>query len=314
MIIRKFPDLSWIKQQANSKFDQQRSPSGNKLPQKGWPSVLLNTKSHEAYRSHIRGPISLFLNLNGISRCGVNGRTVQIHEEQFFLTNQDEYYTLEIESHKPVETFNIHFGEKFAENLYTTLVTKADLLLEESDSIYIHRPITFQSKLYPKTRYFNYLVLSIYESHKEYFQPLLFDEQLTDLLTYLLLLHRKDLAKLQTLPIKKKSTQIAVNKQLNFAVDYIYSCFNELITLDDLAQVAGLSKHHFLRLFKLMYGLTPHQFINTVRINTACRLLKNSRLSVQDIALAVGFDYPNSFSRLFKKKVGIYPNAYRNAL
>ncbi|MGB0522933.1 MAG: helix-turn-helix domain-containing protein [Flammeovirgaceae bacterium] len=313
MIIKQFPDLTWIKEQANSFFERQRSVDGIVLPHRGWPSVILNATTQEAYRPNIRGPISIFMNIRGKSRCGVNGRLVGVAEDDFFLTNQHEYYTLEIESKSPVELFNIHFGEHFTQSLYASLVTKADQLLDFNEEQLHTRPITFQSRLYRRDSIFNQLITALYQNHQAQFDSLLFEEQLTNLLTYLLSKHREELQKILRLPLTKQATKVELYKRLTLVVDYMRTYFSQQLSLDELAQVSCLSKHHFLRLFKVAFGITPHQYILQLRMDKACQLLKNSRLSIQEIAMSVGFEYANSFSRLFKKKIGIYPNAYRNA-
>lgn len=312
MIIKAFPDLSWLKKQVNTRFGDRRSVEGNLLKHEGWPNVILNATSQAVYRPNIRGPISIFMNMTGTSRCSVNGKTVLIPQQHFFLTNQHEYYTLEVESESPVELFNIHFGEFFAQQLYQCMVTQTDRLLENEEVN--KRPITFQSKLYQQDRHFQYLIKQLQVSHENYFDSLLFEEQLSGLLGYLLLKHREVLKTIVELPMVKRSTKVELYKRLSDAIDYIRSYFNQSITLEELAQVSCLSKHHFLRLFKTAFRITPHQLITQLRLEEACRLLKVTKLPIQDIAIQIGFEHANSFSRLFKKKVGIYPNAYRNAL
>ena len=314
MILREFPDLIWLKKQATTGFENQQAVHKKPLAQKGWPTVILNTQTTTAYRPNIRGPLSIFMNRTGLSRCAINHHTVCIPQQHFFLSNQYEQYTLEMESETPVESFNIHFGEQFAEQLFTSLVTPADLLLEEHCTSSPDRLITFPSKLYPMDEVFQQLTMQLYTQHQHEFEPLLFEEQISQLLSYLLFLHRVEIKKALQLPAMKKSTRVELYKRLNRVTDFIRTHYTESIGLEELARISCLSKHHFLRLFKIAFGRTPHQFIIQLRIATACKLLKTETLSIQEIAYALGFEYANSFSRLFKKKIGIYPNAYRDAL
>lgn len=314
MILRDFPNLTWLKKQTNTNFDNQQSIQGKQLPQKGWPTVILNTSTTEVYRPDIRGPISLFMNIEGQSRCAVHGSTVTIPQGHFFVTNQHEHYTLEIESPKPVESFNIHFGEYFAESLLASLITPTDRLLENDVKSFPEAFLYFHSKLYVMDQYFQCLIQQLYTQHQEEFSPLLFEEQTSQLLTHLLGLHREEMQKVMKLPSVKVGTKIELYKRLSQVTDFIRTYYRQAITLDELAHLSCLSKHHFLRLFKIAFGLTPHQFIIQLRIVEACQLLQNSSLTIQEIAYALGFEYANSFSRLFKKKIGIYPNAYRDAL
>lgn len=83
----------------------------------------------------------------------------------------------------------------------------------------------------------------------------------------------------------------------------------------DLQQIAGeafLSVFHFIRLFKKLYGLTPHQYLIAVRIRKAKELLQTNN-SVTEVCYAVGFNSVTSFASLFKKITGLSPSGYQNA-
>lgn len=91
---------------------------------------------------------------------------------------------------------------------------------------------------------------------------------------------------------------------------FIDAHFAETINLDDTAGEAAFSKFHFIRLFKSMYGKTPHQYLISVRIEKA-RLLLRDGTTVTEACFAVGFDSVSSFSLLFKKITGQSPQVYR---
>jgi AraC-like DNA-binding protein len=77
-----------------------------------------------------------------------------------------------------------------------------------------------------------------------------------------------------------------------------------------VAGAVGLSPFHFIRTFRALFGVTPHQFRIQVRLDSAQLLLARGR-SVTDACLAVGFSSPGSFSYLFGRRVGVTPSAYR---
>jgi AraC-like DNA-binding protein len=83
-----------------------------------------------------------------------------------------------------------------------------------------------------------------------------------------------------------------------------------MIDLDDIAGEASFSKFHFIRLFKSIYGKTPHQHLIAVRVEQAKQLLKTS-MPVNEVCYAVGFDSPASFSLLFKRIVHSSPSAWQ---
>ncbi len=81
------------------------------------------------------------------------------------------------------------------------------------------------------------------------------------------------------------------------------------IDLTNISDEAYFSKFHFIRLFKSMYGKTPHQYLKYVRIEKAKEFLK-SETSITDVCYSVGFNSITSFSGLFSKTVGVSPSEY----
>jgi AraC-like DNA-binding protein len=92
---------------------------------------------------------------------------------------------------------------------------------------------------------------------------------------------------------------------------YIDKYYSEKIDLNSISNEAYFSKFHFIRLFKFIYGKTPHQYLTTVRIENAQQLLQLNK-SVKEVCFLVGFDSVSSFSALFTKLVGKTPSDYTN--
>lgn len=90
---------------------------------------------------------------------------------------------------------------------------------------------------------------------------------------------------------------------------FIDSNYADKIDVDNISDEAFFSKFHFIRLFKSIYGKTPHQYLKFVRIEKAKQLLKTEN-SVTTICFSVGFDSLSSFSGLFKSTTGESPSAY----
>lgn len=94
--------------------------------------------------------------------------------------------------------------------------------------------------------------------------------------------------------------------------DFLDAHFDTTTDLAELAAIAGLSRHHLLRLFRRETGLTPQAYQADCRVRAARRLLAEGMAPV-DVALACGFCDQSHLSRAFKRRIGSAPGAYRNA-
>ncbi len=109
-----------------------------------------------------------------------------------------------------------------------------------------------------------------------------------------------------------KSTYSDYNNQLFVAVDYIRKNIDKLISIDEVASVAYMSKPTFFRHFKNEIGITPNDFILKEKINKAKLLLKKDfGRSIADIAYSLSFSSASHFIQMFKKITGITPKKYR---
>lgn len=84
-------------------------------------------------------------------------------------------------------------------------------------------------------------------------------------------------------------------------------------TFASLARMAKLSPYHFLRSFRAVTGVTPHQWLLRARLRDAAEKLAATKAPVTDIALDVGFDDLSNFTRTFRAEFGASPRQYRAA-
>jgi AraC family transcriptional regulator len=85
----------------------------------------------------------------------------------------------------------------------------------------------------------------------------------------------------------------------------------EEFSLDRLATHAGLSRFHFQRLFNAATGVAPSHYHINLRMEEARRLLRETKMSVVDITLEVGYTNPSHFAQLFRRETGLSPSEYR---
>jgi AraC family transcriptional regulator len=86
---------------------------------------------------------------------------------------------------------------------------------------------------------------------------------------------------------------------------------SEEFNLGRLAARAGLSKFYFNRLFKSATGVSPSRYHINLRMDAAKRLLRETKKTVIEIALDVGYSNPSHFAQLFRKETGLSPSNYR---
>lgn len=90
---------------------------------------------------------------------------------------------------------------------------------------------------------------------------------------------------------------------------FIDEHYAERLDLDNISDEACFSKFHFLRLFRNIYGKTPHQYLTIVRIEKA-KILLTKNIPVSEVCYAVGFESLSSFSGLFRKSTGRSPSGF----
>lgn len=95
--------------------------------------------------------------------------------------------------------------------------------------------------------------------------------------------------------------------------EHIQSSFAAPCNLDALAKIAGVTGPHLIHLFRKHLGVTPIDYLWKTRIDHGTRLLKETGLSISEIAFRSGFQDPYHFSKVVKKQLGISPREYRKA-
>jgi len=96
--------------------------------------------------------------------------------------------------------------------------------------------------------------------------------------------------------------------------DYIMQNYQEDISLQDLSDVAAYSPWQALRIFSEITGKTPFAYIRDIRLSEAAKKLRDSKLSVLDIALSLAFGSHEGFTKAFSRQFGLSPKQYRKEL
>jgi GntR family transcriptional regulator/MocR family aminotransferase len=93
--------------------------------------------------------------------------------------------------------------------------------------------------------------------------------------------------------------------------DRMDAASHEAWPVERLAEVSGISKAHFAHSFKRAFGLPPHRYLLTRRIEQSVAMLRDTEQSVTEIAYATGWESLGTYSRIFRDVTGLSPSAMR---
>lgn len=125
-----------------------------------------------------------------------------------------------------------------------------------------------------------------------------------------LIVHSKDFRSISANYVSFKSDKID-KERIDKILDFTFRNFRKKITIDEVAALAALSTTSFCRYFKLITQKSYLDFLTEIRLNHACRLILDSRYTMQAIALESGFENTSNFYRHFKNFKQMTPTAYR---
>ncbi len=110
---------------------------------------------------------------------------------------------------------------------------------------------------------------------------------------------------------RKRKLGSEAQRLVRQAMAYLHEHYAEPISREDLARHLGMSGDYLTLCFRKEVGMAPIAYLNRYRVNQAKVLLAESDKSVTEIAMAVGFSDSSYFGRVFRRQVGVTPDAYR---
>ncbi|MCA1319464.1 helix-turn-helix domain-containing protein [Bacillus tianshenii] len=128
-------------------------------------------------------------------------------------------------------------------------------------------------------------------------------EMSRNILSEILILIAQEKEEWHTSPIKEKTVRKIQ--------EHILYNYRRNITIEELAELAGVTSNYVTVLFKEVLGVTPIQYLHQTRINTAWNLLQSTGMSVREVAEYLGYCDQSYFNRMFKKWMGMAPTHVR---
>lgn len=272
----------------------------------GWMNVLMHAKGDaQSFATHTTS-LSIYSVFRGLERHEVGPARFAVTPDRYLILNDNQRHAHSIEDQ--TEVLSLRFRTGLGSDVYTAAALPAEQQLENPQA---RLPIEFFERTYPRDKRLSELLgwlrIFIWEGVRQ--DPL--EQAVQPILEHLLVLHRNLEAEIERQPAAKRSTREELFRRLHVARDYIEATYLEDINLFGIANIANLSPHHFLRLFKQSFQITPYQFVTQKRLELAKNWLTNTEKDVTDICFDLGFDSLGTFSRSFKTRFMVSPSQYR---
>jgi AraC family transcriptional regulator len=268
-------------------------------------NVIINAKTcNVSYPEHW-GCLSVKCSIQGNEYYESNGRFYTVNENNYLIFNEGQSYSSHIFSSKPVESFTINFSVAFQQIVTAGLTGGLD------NNSQIGAPL-FVEKLYQHDRLVSPVLRKLHRlSSVQIPNSEMIREAYYELFESLMTRRYSLYAEIQKVDAVRYSTRIELYKRLNYAKDYIDSCYMKAVSLEKLASISCLNSAYLLKQFKKYFHLTPHQYLVQKRLFAASEILVRSSQSVVDTCIQVGYQDASSFNKLFKRQFGLSPEKYQ---
>jgi AraC-like DNA-binding protein len=271
---------------------------------------ILHEKENQYYGEGT-GLLSIKSFFNGQAHYTSEGGHHAVNDSTYLILNHGQPYTIEIESGQRVESFCIFFTLQLTQMVYQNMHESVEEALAFPMNKETAVPYFFD-RTYPHDHVLSPTLQKLRRACTVGIPEAgWLIEQFHDLLHLLFKVHARTITEVNSLPAARFATREELYRRLHYARDYADAFFTDPITINDMAETAGLSANHLLRMFRQLFHQSPYQYIMSRRLEHAQFLLRHTDRPVTDICLAVGFESLGSFSWLFRRRTGISPREYR---
>lgn len=180
----------------------------------------------------------------------------------------------------------IHFGGEVSTKICDELNKKYGPILDFGNNDYVYRRIMD--------------IMSLHQN-RQYTSPLILSSIVYDILC-------------NCYPLESSSGFKKNSDAVGRAIELMkYRIANgESISVSEIADAAHMSKYHFSRIFRKEVGESPYEHFIRLRLNKGKHLLSTTNMTIEEIALTLGYRSGASFTALFTEKIGLSPSEYRN--
>lgn len=250
------------------------------------------------------------LPLNGEECYVVNDEKFKINKSHYLLTKPMQKKISLLRSEDYVESLSLCLSHEYLQKLYKDTAKNFEELLDipfDKDNSSFILNHTYRIRNTP----LSYFLLKVKNDFKINALNTSFNKDMFFLELGSLLLNNqtKIQNKLSLLPNTRISTRKEIYRRVDIMNQFIHDNFTENITIEELSQIACLSKYHAIRCYQKIEGMSPYKKITILRLQKAKELL-NQGFSISEVSDVCGFTDYRAFSKSFKKQFGLIPSGY----
>ncbi|HZY36439.1 MAG TPA: helix-turn-helix transcriptional regulator [Mucilaginibacter sp.] len=251
-------------------------------------------------------PYLLVANFQNSGSYILNDRAISTNEKWFYFLNAGDNLQIDFRNNLPIETLLIMFNSNFISDIAKYRASNIEYLLENSNQ---PSEMDFHAPAIPF--FYNEAIQdSLIKIRANASEVWNLDSHLFDLISNFLDLQPVALKQIEKIKAKRTSTKGELYKRITLGRSYMEDNAFVPLTIEQIAQEACLNKFHFLKIFKDMYGVTPHQYIMNKRLEQSVVLLKSGNFSISEICHLIGFESLGTFTNLFKSRYGLTPSKF----
>jgi len=266
-------------------------------------SKFILSKLDRYYNRVNDSPFSIKYVSTGVERYSIDNRVYKVKSNQYLLVNQNDGFDIELDSKEFTDGICIYPPENLINEVFEAKLRSSDELLnnDQSDSSRFNLTRMVSSLNSTSTGvYLNQYLPQIIHKHKQNV-AIDFSEFYMSLAECIVEDQLAIDGQLKNLKSTKKQTKEELYRRISLSKDHIHDNYKESLNIAELAELACLSKYHFLRSFKDLYAQTPYQYLLNIKLNKA-KILLEKGFSISTTGDLVGFSDPKNLRKALKKR------------
>lgn len=252
---------------------------------------------------HIHTSFEVYLITQGNCFMNINGKDISCKKDDFIMILPNTVHSFEVKENEQCEFLHIHFEPELFAHILVKKTPEFSISL--SDALLFH--CDFYYKQPSNITLFNLVtsIVGVYQNPNSY-SAISTNLYVAQLMLYVLEQVSKDEPLTPSVHVQ--------NRYISYTLQYVSEHFQEKILIPDIAKELNISTRYLGKLFSRHMNLTLANYINIYRINQAIQLMSSTDIPLVDIALSIGLNDSQHFSRLFYKIINMTPGKYRKMI